>query len=290
MASEKPLNETLILLLEKYYAYPEEKQQDFYLDLEGLRKGKSIRNKEDIKEAIKIFKNDHLYLIEEKESPASDKPCVTQEGLSLHIQTFWCGNNRFGEEFLTGLESVLKGLKRNDTLEIDLRGNGGGGDPEMEFALYPFVEQGSVLYDYQFKVLTSPHLFARFISKFATTFGLESFLSNFWGGRRSYYFAFQETGWRPEHIKRLKALKKVVQDLELKILLNVDQKTGSASELYAAILKDLRNCGLKGERTKGSVGAPNIYSISNSPYKIAIPAVRVWRVNGEVLEGKGLIP
>ena len=79
---------------------------------------------------------------------------------------------------------------------------------------------------------------------------------------------------------------------EIEIKLEVDSSTGSASELYASILVDLKRAEvLSFKRTKGSVGAPSFHTIRSREgknYQLAIPSVRVWRIRGNALEGRGL--
>ena len=306
-ADQMPLNQKLSYLLRNYYAFALG-QEEFVGHLIGaIEKDNHLINQEALENELKKFNNLHLYVVKNKDTKKHSKECVSQEEASLKISSFWCEyddkdnrsaiKNRFAQSFITSLEKSLEQLSINDShqLIIDLRGNGGGGDEEMELALFPFINKGDYLYDYQFKFLTSPHFFPRLITKVTDLIGGKEIISRYWDKRRSYYFEFKKEQWSLDILKKLRKLKQEVDNRKLEIQVIVDSQTGSASELFASILVDKQKASLKGTQSKGSAGAPTQYTLIEGNSKqeaivIAIPAVRLWRINGEVIEGVGLKP
>jgi len=306
-ADQMPLNQKLSDLLRNYYAFALG-HEEFVDHLIGtIEKDNDLINQESVENELKKFNNLHLYVVKNKDTKKHSKECVSLEQGELKISSFWCEDdeknnrsaikNRFAQSYITSLEKSLKQLSINDSnqLIIDLRGNGGGGDEEMELALFPFINKGDYLYDYQFKFLTSPHFFPRLITRMTDLIGGKEMISRYWDKRRSYYFNFKNEQWSPDIIKKLRKLKEEVDNRKLEIQMIVDSQTGSASELFASILVDKQKASLKGTQTKGSAGAPTHYTLleandEQDSIVIAIPAVRIWRINGEVIEGMGLKP
>lgn len=306
------LNHKLATLLELYYAYPKDQKNIVVQKIKEINKGPVLYHRADVTKALSDFHNQHLYLID----PDPDKPnkrdtkleqanllCVRARGDQIQILSFWCQNSdqqssssireHFAHLYIKAMNEALAHLKRTEgtILSLDLRGNGGGGDPEMELALFPFIEKGEYIYDYQFKLLTSPHFWPKLLSQLMGLLHLKKMLKDRWDQRRKYFFSLNENLWSEEILKELKQIKERVSTMKIELHVLVDSQTGSASELFAAILKDLGRAKLKGERTKGSAGAPNHYTLDRPRgFEIAIPAVRVWRINGKPIEGIGLTP
>ena len=280
------IHDKVAKLLEEHYAYLPGEENKFY---ETLKRFKEVK---DIKKGLALFNNKHLFLVEDSEQSYRDR-CVYLEEDRLVLKSFWCQahagespdsiRTRFTQQYKNALE---KAIKLNHHITLDVRGNGGGGDLEMEFALYPFIEEGAHLYNYQFKTLSSPKLSSRILSKLATIFHLKSFFKKSWDSEEKYFFKLKEENYRASDVVKIKELKSRMKGTTVTIL--VDKETGSASELFSAIMFDLDDAKISGERTKGSVGAPEVFQVND--YKISIPTVRVWRKNGELLEGRGLNP
>ncbi|MAF77543.1 MAG: hypothetical protein CME60_05220 [Halobacteriovoraceae bacterium] len=314
---EMSLNKQIANLLSRYYAYPEDRKRET-LDLISQIRNKGNLKIEEVENELAQFNNKHLYLVNSnEESPSLNHPCVQAVLNRLVIHSFWCvpknkeqkGRSEIRENFkyhfITSLQRVMSYLDQNNLKEliIDLKGNGGGGDDEMMIALYPFLKGRVAIYDYQFKWASTPHYPIKAISKFLTQSGLSEFsffhslLNQSWDQRRTFYFDENDEMWNKFKItddlqwkKLQERFGKKIKEIEIK--LEVDSSTGSASELYASILVDLKRAEvLSFKRTKGSVGAPSFHTIRSREgknYQLAIPSVRVWRIRGNALEGRGL--
>ena len=305
-AQQMSFNEKLARLLKMYYAYPQGKAQSVKSKIEAIHKKRNLTDRSSIKEELEKFENLHLYVMDKENHSKKNTPCVTFSEKGLKILSFWCNEKtediseirtRFAREFTSSLLTYMEHLEKSSSqkMVIDLRGNGGGEDAQMELALFPFMNKGDHLYDYQFKLLSSPHILPRFIRKFSSLIGVDHYLGKYWDQRRSYYFDFNEGLWELDIIERLKIIKKRLDKSSYDIEILIDSETGSASELYAAILVDSKKATLKGSRSKGSAGAPQNYFLyrdeqNERSIEIAIPAVRLWRINNSPIEGIGLNP
>ena len=274
------LNKDFALLLEKYFAYSLTEEDEAKKLIKELRSQNDILNQEDLRKFLKKFKNDHLSIL--SDTSYHQGPCISKEKGKMIIHTFWCQTKaseslkeiryRFANEFIKNLKALIVDTKVK-VLRIDLKGNKGGGDNEMELALFPFIKEGEHLYNYQFKFLTSPHIFPRVLTKLVSFLGLENNLKNIWDKVRGHSFFFKRELWTQEHYKNLVEIKKVIDEKKLDIIIEVDKETASASELFLAILSKKKNVKVQGAPTKGCVGAPETYLFRGM--KVTIPAVRI---------------
>ncbi len=307
-AREKVLNDKLVNLIKKYYAYPKEDSQFISQVISEIQAGQEIRDRDELEATLRKFENDHLHLVKDPAQVSStelykNSTCANSKRDHIKILSFWCETEqinsresiriRFANAFINAMEQTLDYVDKHagDKISIDLRGNGGGGDPEMELALYPFIEDGTHIYDYQFKFLNSPHFIPRAISKVASKIYLDNLMGFIWDFRREYHYKFKPYLWDNEIREELRAIKNRIVKNQYQIEVLIDEQTGSASELFASILIDNKKAVARGSRSKGSVGAPENYILQESMnIQVAIPAVRVWRINGEPLEGLGITP
>lgn len=272
-------NEELVFLLDRFFAYSLEEEKKAKNLIQELKVGEPLMTPEEVSNFLAKFQNDHLSLVKPTHFKAGD--CVFFDEGKINIKTFWCQKkegetpeeirHRFGQEFLKALKLSLK---EGNLIKIDLRENKGGGDDEMEFALFPFLNEGVHLYDYQFKFLTSPRKFPRIITKVSETLGFDRFLKERWDEKLPYKFHFKKEKWKPAQIEGLLQVKKRISENDYKVEVLVGPQTASASELFVGILRNHKKAKIVGGPTRGCVGAPETYPLKD--LKISIPAVRVF--------------
>jgi hypothetical protein len=294
------LGRDLANLLRLYYAYPESAKEKTSKIIDQIEFSTDINTRQDVAEQLSKFENQHLALVKDFDATVRNIKCVQSVAERVVISSFWCQKDmsentmvirtRFAKSFIESMNKTLKYLLKHNQnkLIIDLRGNGGGGDAEMELALMPFINDGVRIYDYQFKILTSVHFIARVIQKAVFLFGREKLVADIWDFRRSYYYRFKKEIWGESIFNDLNKIKKRVAESKIELEIVVDRETGSASELFATVLIDSGLGKAVGTKTKGAVGAPQNYKLKD--FSIAIPIVRVWRINGSEIEGVGINP
>lgn len=84
-------------------------------------------------------------------SASALEKCVSSKEIEnvfiLRIETFWCeGQGKPFDNFKSDFESALSEYKDGQEIILDLRGNRGGGDNEVRYALAPFLSGEAFLY------------------------------------------------------------------------------------------------------------------------------------------------
>ncbi len=304
-ASARLINSNLSALLSKHYAYKKSNAPQVSTLISELESGPELVDREGVENFLLKFGDRSLHLATPRGSIQNQKneTCVTHKRDHLKINSFRCElsagesedniKRRFANKFVYSLESVFNYIAQDNgsTLYIDLRGNLASGNEEMELALYPFISDGSHIYDYQFKFFDSPHFIAQATSKVLKAIHIDSFFGFLWDFRRKAIYKFKTYLWEKEVREELLALRRTFDEEEYYIEVLVDDNTSGSSEIFASILMEYKNAELRGERTRGESSFSERFELLKEPYlELSIPTSRIWRTNGESIIAKGLAP
>jgi hypothetical protein len=210
---------------------------------------------------------------------AKNEKCV--EGLRvdktnyyIRIKTFWCDKNNDRYENLIGnykndWNAAIKDIQASDKILIDLRENYGGDDIEVNYSMNTFIGGTYPLYRSRYLTVNAPGKIKKLIHRLPLKFKLWSDVAT----------DYSETKSRPS--KNLFANK-----------VNVLISNGcfSSCEGMAAAFKNLKRAKLFGTTTHGGAGDPRFFKLNGADYSINLPTGLSYQTNGQLIEGKGIMP
>lgn len=211
-----------------------------------------------------------------KEQKCIDKELGAEGIVHLRIHTLWCnyGDNKLSRaeiihNFKNELEAALSEVRESDSIVLDLRENGGGGDAEVELILNTFIKDPVQMYKYQYLKTTVE--------------GRKNRLTNLFTRDKSIWAKVEYQVTNPSH-------KTKYQLYNNKLILLTSPGCFSSCEGLASILKYQKRAILVGTKTHGGAGAPIDYSIKGTPYSLSLPSCLTWQNNDLLYEGVGVIP
>lgn len=178
----------------------------------------------------------------------------------VRIPTFDLGYNR------QRVEEVMAEARKADAIILDLRMNGGGA------------------------VINLLHLAGFFLPERAT---MGTFINRAMVNRY-----VRETGGKPDDLiaianwatdSKVRAAKSTDEPYKGRVVVLVNEGTGSASEMMAAALRELTNAPLIGRRTAGAVLASVMAPLPHG-FQLQFPFTDYVTVKGMRLENNGLVP
>lgn len=201
---------------------------------------------------------------------------VSDNFVKIDINNLWCdlgdGSSprlQLIKNFEDQWQKAISLVKKNDSILLDLRENGGGGDEEVEYVLNTFLNKSVELYKYQFLKKTDPIRLNRLSH-------LIQFGSQLWS-ESEYMFTNLEKA--PGY--------KLFNN---KLTIMTSAGCFSSCEAIVSVLKNQKRAFVVGSKTHGGAGAPEEYKLHNSPYSVGLPSCLTWQENGLLYEGVGVYP
>lgn len=218
------------------------------------------------------------------ENSAKPSPCISGQRLKddlfiLTVHEFYCADpnekNSPFEYYKAQLDEVVKHIKKNDRIILDLRENNGGGDDEVMYFLNHFIKESVFLYEY--KVLKSVNRSKKELLKSLITGD----------------FFKEKTRWSSNQVL-LTSKKESHQPqfplIENKLITLISPGCFSSCEGAAEALRRHKRSLLLGTTTHGGQSEPHPYPLKGGEYEIYLPSGVVYKMDKSLYEGIGVHP